>query len=64
MTAQDGPEAMVVVGGGLAGVSAARAARSLGFTGPLTIVGEEPGRPYDRPPLSKEYLAGEAGAFL
>ncbi|HEY5822295.1 MAG TPA: FAD-dependent oxidoreductase [Propionibacteriaceae bacterium] len=51
---------MLVVGAGLAGLSAARAARELGFGGPLTVVGGEIHRPYDRPPLSKDYLAGTA----
>jgi len=51
-------ESILVVGSGLAGLSAARAARNLGFRGSLTIVGDEPQRPYDRPPLSKDYLAG------
>jgi NADPH-dependent 2,4-dienoyl-CoA reductase/sulfur reductase-like enzyme len=51
---------VVVVGAGLAGLSAARALRSQGFTGPLTVVGAEPHRPYDRPPLSKEFLTGTA----
>ncbi|WP_433634860.1 NAD(P)/FAD-dependent oxidoreductase [Nocardia sp. CA-120079] len=48
---------VVVVGGGIAGVSTAAALRSAGFVGDLTLVdaGEFP---YDRPPLSKDYLAG------
>jgi NADPH-dependent 2,4-dienoyl-CoA reductase/sulfur reductase-like enzyme len=49
---------VVVVGGSLAGISAARALRAQGYDGALTIVGAEPHRPYDRPPLSKEFLAG------
>jgi NADPH-dependent 2,4-dienoyl-CoA reductase/sulfur reductase-like enzyme len=49
---------VVVVGTGLAGLCAARALREQGFVGQLTLVGEEPHRPYDRPPLSKEFLAG------
>lgn len=51
-------QSILVVGSGLAGLSAARAARSLGFTGSITIIGNEPERPYDRPPLSKDYLSG------
>ncbi|MFN8110025.1 MAG: FAD-dependent oxidoreductase [Thermoleophilia bacterium] len=53
--------AMVIVGGGLAGARAAEALRDEGFDGPVVIVGDEPARPYQRPPLSKEYLRGEAG---
>jgi NADPH-dependent 2,4-dienoyl-CoA reductase/sulfur reductase-like enzyme len=49
---------VVVVGGSLAGISTARALRAQGYPGALTIVGAEPHRPYDRPPLSKEFLAG------
>ena len=52
--------AMVIVGGGLAGARAAEALRDEGFDGPVVIVGDEPARPYQRPPLSKEYLRGEA----
>ncbi len=51
-------QSILVVGSGLAALSAARAARRLGFTGELTVVGHEPHRPYDRPPLSKDYLSG------
>jgi len=49
---------IVVVGASLAGLSAAQALRAAGFTGPLTIVGDEPYLPYDRPPLSKAVLIG------
>ncbi len=49
---------LLVVGGGLAGLSTARAAREVGFTGRLQVLAAEEGRPYDRPPLSKDYLAG------
>ena len=51
-------ESILVVGAGLAGLSAARAARAAGFSGRLTVVGSEAHRPYDRPPLSKDYLSG------
>lgn len=51
---------VVVVGAGHAGVQTAVALREAGFTGPVTLVGAEPGLPYQRPPLSKEYLAGKA----
>ncbi|WP_432827132.1 NAD(P)/FAD-dependent oxidoreductase [Dactylosporangium sp. CA-092794] len=52
------PRSVVVVGASLAGLSTARALRQQGFDGPVTIIGAEPWRPYDRPPLSKAYLAG------
>ncbi|MBB2987215.1 NAD(P)/FAD-dependent oxidoreductase [Terracoccus luteus] len=51
-----GPEHVVVVGASLAGLSTARALRARGFAGRLTVVGDELHRPYDRPPLSKEFL--------
>jgi NADPH-dependent 2,4-dienoyl-CoA reductase/sulfur reductase-like enzyme len=51
---------VTVVGASLAGVSTARALREQGFDGRLTLVGDEPHPPYDRPPLSKDYLAGTA----
>ena len=51
---------VVVVGASLAGHSAAAALREQGFDGELTVIGDEPHRPYDRPPLSKEFLAGGA----
>ena len=54
-------KSVVVVGASLAGLSAARALRTQGFDGELTIVGAETRRPYDRPPLSKEFLAGDIG---
>jgi NADPH-dependent 2,4-dienoyl-CoA reductase/sulfur reductase-like enzyme len=49
---------VVVAGGSLAGLRAAEALRTGGFDGRLVIVGDEPHRPYDRPPLSKQVLAG------
>ncbi|MFE2427040.1 NAD(P)/FAD-dependent oxidoreductase [Streptomyces sp. NPDC059373] len=49
---------VAVVGASLAGLSAARSLRKQGFDGRLVIVGDELHRPYDRPPLSKEFLAG------
>lgn len=51
---------IVIAGGGLAGVTAAKTLRAEGFTGRLTIVGAEKHQPYLRPPLSKEYLLGKA----
>jgi NADPH-dependent 2,4-dienoyl-CoA reductase/sulfur reductase-like enzyme len=50
---------IVVVGGSLAGLRAAEELRRQGFDGTLTVVGDEPHRPYDRPPLSKQVLAGD-----
>ncbi|MEV6669128.1 FAD/NAD(P)-binding oxidoreductase [Streptomyces sp. NPDC051162] len=53
---------IVVVGASLAGLRAAEALREKGFTGSLTLVGEEPHLPYDRPPLSKQVLLGRVRA--
>ena len=50
---------IVVVGASLAGLRGAEALRRHGYAGPLSIVGDEPHPPYDRPPLSKHVLAGE-----
>ncbi len=52
---------VVVVGASLAGLHAAQALRRQGFDGELTLVGDEPHYPYDRPPLSKDFLAGPGG---
>jgi 3-phenylpropionate/trans-cinnamate dioxygenase ferredoxin reductase component len=52
----------VIVGANLAGGAAATALRSEGFDGGIVLIGEEPNPPYERPPLSKEYLRGEATA--
>jgi len=49
---------VAVVGASLAGLSTARALRNQGFDGRLTLIGTETRRPYDRPPLSKAFLAG------
>ncbi|NQX29995.1 FAD-dependent oxidoreductase [Microbacteriaceae bacterium VKM Ac-2854] len=49
---------ITIVGASLAGHATARALREQGYTGRLTIVGDEPHRPYDRPPLSKQFLLG------
>ena len=49
---------IVVVGTGIAGASAAETLRREGYTGRLTLIGAECERPYERPPLSKEYLLG------
>jgi 3-phenylpropionate/trans-cinnamate dioxygenase ferredoxin reductase subunit len=50
---------IVVVGAGQAGASLVAKLRALGHAGPLTLVGDEPVPPYQRPPLSKGYLKGE-----
>ncbi|MFE5035056.1 NAD(P)/FAD-dependent oxidoreductase [Streptomyces sp. NPDC056683] len=49
---------IVIVGASLAGLRAAETLREEGFTGSLTIIGDEPYEPYDRPPLSKQVLKG------
>ena len=49
---------IVIVGASLAGLRAAETLRDRGFDGALTLVGDEPHRPYDRPPLSKQVLQG------
>lgn len=49
----------MIVGGGFAGGNAAATLREEGFTGPVVIVGPEPGVPFGRPPLSKTYLRSE-----
>jgi 3-phenylpropionate/trans-cinnamate dioxygenase ferredoxin reductase subunit len=54
------PETFVIAGAGLAGAKAAEALRDEGFDGRIVLVGEEPEAPYERPPLSKDYLRGEA----
>ena len=57
MPAQD---PFVIVGAGLAGAKAAETLREEGFDGPVVLVGAEPEPPYERPPLSKQYLLGRA----
>ncbi|MFI1722704.1 NAD(P)/FAD-dependent oxidoreductase [Streptomyces sp. NPDC020489] len=52
---------VAVVGASLAGLSAARCLRKQGYDGRLVVIGDETHRPYDRPPLSKEFLAGTLG---
>ncbi|MEV0597938.1 FAD-dependent oxidoreductase [Streptomyces sp. NPDC050315] len=51
---------IVVAGAAMAGLRAAEQLRAAGFTGPITLIGDEPHMPYNRPPLSKEVLAGKA----
>jgi NADPH-dependent 2,4-dienoyl-CoA reductase/sulfur reductase-like enzyme len=49
----------VIVGASLAGLNAAESLRERGFDGRITLIGDEPDLPYDRPPLSKQLLTGE-----
>jgi 3-phenylpropionate/trans-cinnamate dioxygenase ferredoxin reductase subunit len=56
------PGSIVIVGAGHAGGTAAALLRQHGFEGELVLIGEEPIAPYQRPPLSKAYLKGEADA--
>jgi 3-phenylpropionate/trans-cinnamate dioxygenase ferredoxin reductase subunit len=56
-------ERVVVIGAGHAGVQVADALRAAGHDGPLTVVGDEPALPYQRPPLSKEHLASTGTAM-
>ncbi|GLX49288.1 putative ferredoxin reductase [Streptomyces hygroscopicus subsp. hygroscopicus] len=51
---------VVVAGASLAGLRAAEQLRAAGWEGPITLVGDEPHMPYNRPPLSKEVLVGKA----
>ena len=51
---------IVIVGGGLAGATAARTLRAHGHAGPVILLAAERHHPYLRPPLSKEYLLGKA----
>ena len=53
-------QAFVIVGAGLAGAKAAEALRGSGFDGQISLIGAEEHLPYERPPLSKEYLTGKA----
>ena len=57
-----GAERIVILGAGHAGGTAAALLRQWGHEGPITLLGEEPLVPYQRPPLSKAWLKGEAGA--
>ncbi|MFI0714706.1 NAD(P)/FAD-dependent oxidoreductase [Streptomyces inhibens] len=54
-------KSVAVIGASLAGLYTARALRAQGFDGRLVIVGDERHRPYDRPPLSKDFLTGTTG---
>ena len=52
---------VLIVGGGHGGAQAAVSLRQAGFEGTVAIVGDEPYPSYERPPLSKDYLAGDKG---
>ncbi len=58
MTAE---QTFVIVGASLAGAKAAETLRAEGFDGRVVLIGAEDERPYERPPLSKDYLRGEVG---
>ncbi|WNI24905.1 FAD-dependent oxidoreductase [Streptomyces sp. ITFR-16] len=55
----DAHRTFVIVGGGLAGAKAAETLRAEGFSGRVILIGDERDHPYERPPLSKGYLAGK-----
>ena len=58
----EGDAGVIIVGAGHAGGSAAAMLRQFGYQGPIRMIGEEPIAPYQRPPLSKAWLKGEADA--
>jgi NADPH-dependent 2,4-dienoyl-CoA reductase/sulfur reductase-like enzyme/nitrite reductase/ring-hydroxylating ferredoxin subunit len=62
LTATQLPESVVIVGGGAAGNAAAATLRREGYQGPITLLSADHALPYDRPNLSKDYLAGTAQA--
>ncbi|MFC9971999.1 NAD(P)/FAD-dependent oxidoreductase [Spirillospora sp. NPDC127200] len=64
MTVPPQPRRIVIAGASLAGLRAAQSLRAEGFTGDLTLVGAEPHRPYNRPPLSKSVLTGDDDVTL
>ena len=52
------PESIVIIGAGATGFTAAKTLREKGFTGTVTLIGDEHAQPYRRPAVSKELLAG------
>ena len=61
-TSRKTPASVVIVGGGAAGLAAADMLRRKGYDGSVTVISADDSAPYDRPNLSKEFLAGEAPA--
>jgi 3-phenylpropionate/trans-cinnamate dioxygenase ferredoxin reductase component len=59
MTLRSSRDAIVIIGGGVAGGNAAATLREEGFPGPVVLIGREPGVPFGRPPMSKTYLRSE-----
>ena len=57
---RSGPESILIIGGGAAGNAAAEMLRREGYAGPVTMLSADDDGPYDRPNLSKDYLAGNA----
>ena len=55
-----GPKSVLIIGGGAAGNACAEMLRREGYRGPITVIEPDPDAPYDRPNLSKDYLAGSA----
>jgi 3-phenylpropionate/trans-cinnamate dioxygenase ferredoxin reductase component len=53
-------QTFIIVGASLAGAKAAEELRERGFDGRVLLIGNEPDRPYERPPLTKDYLRGES----
>lgn len=60
-TGQSGVDRVVIAGAGQAGFQTALSLRDEGFKGRIDLIGDEPGLPYQRPPLSKAYLTGKIG---
>ncbi|MBV9112535.1 MAG: FAD-dependent oxidoreductase, partial [Hyphomicrobiales bacterium] len=60
-SSETGVQHVVIVGAGQAGLQVAMSLREEGFAGNVTLVGDETDLPYQRPPLSKAYLKGDAG---
>ena len=54
-----GSPVFAIVGASLAGAKAAETLRAEGFTGRVVLIGDDHRRPYERPPLSKDYLSGD-----